>query len=214
MTCAVIPFYNEKDTIREIIERTLPFADKLILVDDGSTDGSAALVSESQRVILLRNDVNSGKGFALNMGFLKSIELKSSLTVTLDADLQHDPKCIPGLISEAGKYDIVIGNRLGDLSEMPKHRIMSNLMTSFFLSRKTGLKIPDSQSGFRAYRTEILQKIMPGYKGFEAESEILVRASREGLTVGFVRIPTIYAGEKSKMRALQAIAGFIKVLFM
>ncbi|MCU7493622.1 MAG: glycosyltransferase family 2 protein [Ignavibacteria bacterium] len=214
MTCAVIPFYNERNTIREIIERTLPYVDKIILVDDGSTDGTADMVEESERVLLIRNKVNSGKGYAVNMGFFKSIELGSRVTVTLDADLQHDPGCIPDFLSQTESYDIVIGNRLGDLSTMPKHRILSNLLTSFFLSKKTGVKILDSQSGFRAYRTEVLHKIIPGYKGFEAESEILVNASRENCTIGFVDIPTIYAGEKSKMRALQAISGFIKVLFM
>lgn len=214
MICAVIPFYNERNYIREIIERTLPYADKIILVDDGSTDGTAELVEESKRVILLKNKTNSGKGFALNQGFYKSIETGSSVTVTLDADLQHDPKCIPDFLSEIKNYDIVIGNRLSDLSAMPKQRILSNLLTSYFLSKKTGLKIFDSQSGFRAYRTEILHKIIPACSGFEAESEILVKASRNGCTLGFVNIPTIYAGEKSKMRAFQAISGFIKVLFM
>ncbi|HEX2868037.1 MAG TPA: glycosyltransferase family 2 protein [Ignavibacteriales bacterium] len=214
MTCAVIPFYNEKDTIREIISRTLPYVDIIILVDDGSTDGTAQMILENERVILLSNEINIGKGAAMNKGFLKSAELGCSVTVTLDADLQHDPKCIPDFLSEIKNYDIVIGNRLGDLSRMPRHRILSNLLTSFFLSRKTGLKILDSQSGFRAYKTGILQGIIPGYKGFEAESEILVNAARKGCTVGFVNIPTIYAGEKSKMRPLQAISGFIKVLLM
>ncbi|MGE5431403.1 MAG: glycosyltransferase family 2 protein [Syntrophomonadaceae bacterium] len=214
MICAVIPFYNERNSIREIIRQTMPYAEKIILVDDGSTDASAEMVEENENVILLANKVNSGKGFAVNMGFLKSIELGSRVTVTLDADLQHDPKCIPDFISAIENYDIVIGNRLGDVSNMPKQRILSNLLTSYFLSKKTGVKILDSQSGFRAYRTAILHNILPGYKGFEAESEILVNASREKCTIGFVNIPTIYAGEKSKMRAFQAIAGFIKVLFM
>lgn len=214
MTCAVIPFYNEKDFIREIISRTLPYVDKIILVDDGSTDGTAQMIEEDERVVLLSNEINMGKGAAVNKGFLKSAELGSDVTVTLDADLQHDPKCIPDFLSEIKNYDIVIGNRLGDMSRMPKQRILSNLLTSFFLSKKTGVKILDSQSGFRAYKTAILQRIIPNYKGFEAESEILVNAARSGCTIGFVDIPTIYADEKSKMRAMQAISGFIKVLFM
>lgn len=214
MTCAVIPFYNERNTIREIIERTLPYVDKIILIDDGSLDGSAQMIEENERVILLVNEKNMGKGAAMNKGFLKSAELGFSVTVTLDADLQHDPKCIPDFLSQINNYDIVIGNRLGDISSMPGHRILSNFLTSFFLSKKTGVKILDSQSGFRAYKTGILQRIIPGYKGFEAESEILVNAARQGFTIGFVNIPTIYADEKSKMRALQAISGFIKVLFM
>ena len=210
--CAVIPFYNESKTIKEVIERTLNFVDCIIAVNDGSTDGFISQLINSQRVILISSQKNFGKGFALNTGFRESIKNNFDITVTLDADLQHEPEQIPKLIKEISSFDIVIGNRLNDLKKMPLHRIASNKLTSFLLSLKTGLKLLDTQSGFRAYKTKILNDILPSSYGFEAESEILINAARKNYKIGFVPTPTIYANEKSKMKSFQAISGFIKVL--
>jgi hypothetical protein len=109
-------------------------------------------------------------------------------------------------------YDIIIGNRMHSLKKMPFHRILSNKITSFLMTIKTKQKILDSQSGFRAYKTEILPEILPLSCGFEAESEILVNASRKNYKIGFVDIPTVYGEEVSKMRAIDTIIGFIKVM--
>jgi hypothetical protein len=96
---------------------------------------------------------------------------------------------------------------------MPIQRKLSNKLTSFFLTVKTGQNILDSQCGYRAYRAEVLRKVKTNLLGFEAESEILVKASKKGFKIGFVDIPTIYGNEKSKMRPFQAIFGFLRVLF-
>ena len=97
---------------------------------------------------------------------------------------------------------------------MPVQRRMSNRLTSFILSKKTNQKILDSQCGFRAYSSKLLQSVKTSYNGFEAESEIIVKATRKGFKIRFVDIPTIYGTEKSKMKALKAIIGFIKVMFI
>ncbi len=133
--------------------------------------------------------------------------------VTLDADLQHDPKYIPRLIEGLQSFDIVIGNRLKNLKGMPIQRRLSNKLTSFFLTIKTGQNILDSQCGFRAYRSRSIEICKNRFFGFEAESEILVKAAKKGFKIGFVDIPTIYGNEKSKMRPVQAIIGFLRVLF-
>jgi hypothetical protein len=80
------------------------------------------------------------------------------------------------------------------------------------LTKKTGQKINDSQCGFRAFRSEVLIKIKTNYTGYEAESEILIKAARNGFKIGFIDIPTIYGTEKSKMKPGEAIIGFLKVL--
>ncbi len=210
--CAIVPFYNEEKTLPEILERISGYVDLIIAVNDGSTDNSAAYAENFEKVILLNHAENSGKGTALKTGFEKSIELETSVTVTIDADGQHEPELIPEFIEKIKTYDIVIGNRLHDMKSMPVQRRASNLITSKLLSLKTGLKILDSQSGYRAYRTNILRKIMPSFNGFEAESEILVKAARNNLKVGFINIPTVYGNDNSKMRPLQAILGFIKTI--
>jgi len=166
---------------------------------------------DGQRVIL-DHEENLGKGRALLTGILKSIELKSKITVTLDADNQHDPSFIPKFAESIEKYDLIIGSRRKDGSQMPLIRKISNYLTSKLLSLKTGKYIADSQSGYRAFRTEICAGILPQFSGFEAESEMIVKACRINLRLGFIEIPTIYGDDESKMRAIPTILGFIKVL--
>ncbi len=210
--CAIIPFYNEIEHLPGIINDTLPFVDKIIAINDGSTDNSAALIPESQEIQFISYPKNKGKGFALNLGFLESIKSGYGYTVTLDADYQHKPEYIPSLLKELDNSDIVIGNRLNKLNRMPIQRILSNKLTSLLLSIKTKTKIIDSQCGFRAYKTSVLESILPTFDGFEAESEILLNAANKNLKISFVYVPTIYNNEKSKMKSFQAIKGFIKVI--
>ena len=210
--CAVIPFYNECDTIRKIILQTLNYVDFVIAVNDGSVDGSLSEVPNSKNVFLVSHEKNMGKGFALKKGFEKSLSLNTVFTITLDADFQHPPEFIPKLISGLKNYDIVVGNRLGNTGSMPLQRIASNKITSFLLSRKTKTKLLDTQCGFRAFKTEILKNILPAYNGYEAESEILINAAKNDYKIGFEDIPAIYGNEKSKMKSIKTIYGFIKVL--
>ena len=209
--CAVIPFYNEERTIKKIIEETLNYIDLIICIDDGSNDGSLNKVPEKENILVLKNNVNRGKGYSLKRGFEKSIESNTRYTITLDADLQHLPEYIPAFIEKLNSSDMVIGNRMDNLHKMPFQRRMSNIITSKLLSVKTKMKIFDSQCGYRGFRTEILNLILPTFDGFEAESEMIVKATNNNLRIDFISIPTIYGSEESKMRPFQTIKGFIKV---
>ncbi len=214
--CALIPFFNEEKFIFETVTKTLRYVDCIIAVNDGSTDNSEKLISNFQNVFVFKHEQNFGKGKAIKTGFLKAMEMECELLITLDADMQHDPELIPKFIAKynSGNFDLIIGNRLHDISSMPIHRRASNFLTSFLISLKTGVKIKDSQSGFRLFDVKHLQALLPKFSGFEAESEILIKAARNNLKIGFVNIPTIYNSNESKMKSLDAIIGFIKVLFI
>lgn len=211
--CAVIPFYNEKETLDFILDETLKYVDFIFAVNDGSNDDSYQSVRNKSDIKIINLDKNFGKGKALSVGFDEAISGSYQSVITLDADLQHEPKYIPKLIDSLSYFDIVIGNRLKNLEGMPLQRRLSNKLTSFFLSMKTGQVILDSQCGFRAFRIDVLKKVKTRAYGFEAESEILVKAAKKGFTIGFVDIPTIYGNEESKMQPIKAITGFLKVLF-
>ena len=211
--CAVIPFYNEKDFIYDVISQTLKFVDKVFAINDGSVDGSEKLISNIENLELISLEKNYGKGKALQVGFDEILKHNFDFIVTIDGDNQHDPKYIQDLVKRLTVFDIVIGNRLKNTKSMPFQRILSNRLTSFFLSIKTGQNILDSQCGFRVYKKKVLENIRTVYNGYEAESEILIYASRKGYKIGFVDIPTTYGAEKSKMNPFKAIFGFIKVLF-
>ncbi len=211
--CAVIPFYNEKETLNIVLDETLKYVDYIFAINDGSDDDDYQSVRKKSQIKLIDLDKNYGKGKALSVGFEEAILSNFHFVITLDADLQHSPKYIPNLIQALSSQDIVIGNRLKNLEGMPIQRRLSNKITSFLLTVKTRQKILDSQCGFRAFRNEVLQLVKTKYSGFEAESEMLVKAARKGFVIGFVDIPTIYGNEESKMQPINAILGFIKVLF-
>jgi glycosyltransferase involved in cell wall biosynthesis len=210
---AVIPFFNEKHTINQIVQSTVNYVNSVIAVDDGSTDNSSENITLLENVTVIRNNTNRGKGFALRKGFNYAVENGYESIITLDADLQHNPDEIPLLCSKLNEYPIVIGNRLNNVSGMPLQRRLSNKITSFLLSIKTGQKVLDSQSGFRAYRAEVIKNITTTKDGYEAESEILIKAARNGYRIGFADISTIYGNEISKMNPVTSTIGFIKLLF-
>jgi glycosyltransferase involved in cell wall biosynthesis len=211
--CAVVPFFNEKETLRTVLDETLDLVDFIIAVNDGSTDDDYLDLQNNSKLKIINFERNSGKGKALKSGFEEAVKSGFKIVVTLDADLQHEPKHIHKLIDALSSFDIVIGNRLKNLQGMPIQRRLSNALTSYLLTIKTGQKILDSQCGFRAFKIEVLKKVKTRYNGFEAESEFLVKAAKQGFKFGFVDIPTVYGNETSKMRPLQAIIGFLRVLF-
>lgn len=212
-TCAIIPFYNEKETINTVISEALKYVDFVYAVNDGSTDGFQFELTNSSGLEIINLDKNYGKGKGLSAGFEAAISSNFEIIVTIDADLQHKPDYIPKLIEGLQKFDIIIGDRLKNLKGMPIQRRLSNKLTSFLLTVKTGQEIIDSQCGFRAYKSEVLKEVKTILPGFEAESEILVKAARKDFKIGFVDIPTIYENQNSKMRPVQAIIGFLRVLF-
>lgn len=211
--CAVIPFYNEKDFIRKVVNDTAEYVEFICAVDDGSVDGSLEEIADFSNIKIIHLDKNYGKGFALQKGFNFCIDNNFEVVVTLDADGQHKPESIPFHINQLEFFDIVIGNRLKKIKDMPIQRIISNKLTSKLLSLRTGQDILDSQCGFRAYKKVVLEKCKTKSLGFEAESEIIIKAANEGFKIGFTDIDTIYGNEKSKMKSVPAIFGFIKVLF-
>jgi len=212
-TCAIIPFYNEKETINTVISETLKYVDFVYAVNDGSTDGFQFELTNSSNLEIINLDKNYGKGKALSAGFEAAISANFKIIITIDADLQHKPEYIPKLLEGLQKFDIIIGNRLKNLKGMPIQRRLSNKLTSFLLTVKTGQEIIDSQCGFRAFKSVVLKEVKTILPGFEAESEIFVKAARKGFKIGFIEIPTLYENQNSKMRPVQAIIGFLRVLF-
>jgi len=212
-TCAVIPFFNEEKKIKDVVNQSLQYVDLVIAVNDGSTDKSEKIISGNDKVRLINLSRNFGKGFALKTGLQKAIEFNYQFAITLDADMQHPPEYIPYFLNAVKGNDIVIGNRLSLMSNMPFHRKLSNLLTSKILSVKCKQKIKDSQCGYRLFRLSSIKNILPDEAGFEAESEMIIKAALNKLQIGFVDIPSIYADEVSKIRAFKAIIGFIRILF-
>jgi len=217
MKCAVlIPAYNASHTLGELLSRTVSVIslDNIFVIDDGSTD-STAQIAEMHHVQLLRHHANRGKGAALQTGFDHCLKLGYDAVITMDADLQHRPEDIPRFIERHRlmRCNIIIGSRLHQLKGMPLHRILSNTITTFLVRARTGVDVADSQSGFRFISIDVVKSIRIDSTGYEAETELLIKAARKGFTVDAIPIDTIYAGEKSHMKHIETTVQFIRTLF-
>ena len=212
----LIPAYNASHTLGELLSRTIPVisTDNIIVIDDGSTD-STAQIAEHYHVQLFRHHANRGKGAALQTGFDRCLERGYDAVITMDADLQHRPEDIPRFIERHRllRRNIIIGSRLHQLKGMPFHRILSNTITTFLVRARTGVDVADSQSGFRFISMDVVTSIRLDSTGYEAETELLIKAALKGFTVDAIPIDTIYAGEKSHMKHIETTVQFIRTLF-
>jgi len=209
---AVIPFYNPENILTKVITETLPHVDDLVLVNDGSTRNLDNIIPRAANIHYISLANNSGKGAALKRGFDKAIELGSKFIISLDSDYQHDPKFIPTFLEALKTSDFVIGKRHFTFAKMPIARVFSNTITSKILSFKTHQKIFDSQSGYRGFNASIIKKILPSTNGFEAESEMILLAAKNGIQISFIDISTKYDNEKSEIKVFSTIFNFIKVI--
>lgn len=212
LVAAVIPFFNPENIFGKVILDTLPFVDGLILVNDGSTQLLDDSLFANSKIHLINFESNVGKGSALRTGVTKALSLGSTYIITLDSDYQHEPKYIPFFLQALEISKFVIGRRNISFKEMPFMRVLSNTITSKILSIKTKQDILDSQSGFRGFDASILQDILPETTGFEAESEMILRAAKKGIEISFIDISTKYDNQKSAIKALTVIPKFIKVI--
>jgi glycosyltransferase involved in cell wall biosynthesis len=193
---AVIPAYNEAGTIRNVAMRTLRYVSDVVIVDDGSADGTGVALA-GLPVTLLVNDRNRGKAYCLARGAGHAFAQGAEAILTLDGDGQHRPEDILRL-AQAHERDpaaLVIGSRLHDRARIPRDRYLANRFANFWIAWAAGQPIADSQSGFRIYPGELLRELASRAErdpGFVFESEILIEAGRRGVRILDVPISTVY----------------------
>jgi len=208
----VIPAYNASRPLMEVLPHVRKYLPDILVVDDGSTDGTAEVVRR-MGVTVIRLEKNGGKGGALKAGFKAALDSNCEAVLTLDADGQHDPERIPEFLKLASPDALIIGCREARLKKMPFPRILSNQITSSMLSMLTGTLMRDSQSGYRLIGRDIFFKIELETDHFETESELLLKAARLGYLPQFLPIPTRYDGERSFMRPALDTARFVHLLW-
>ena len=216
MTGVLIPAFDAAHTLGRLLDDLQPLVavDNIVVVDDGSTDQTSVTAKHAGAVVL-SHAVNKGKGAALRTGFQYILSsTKYDSIITMDADLQHDPKDVPKFLTawQLGKSDLIVGYRKRLGSGMPVHRILSNAITSALVSARTGVRIRDSQSGFRMIGRDVLSSIEVQSDGYEAETEFLIKAARKGFRISGVPIATIYSGAPSHMTHWKTTKRFLQVL--
>ena len=213
--CVIIPAFNEEAHIGAVVRECRDYCPNIIVIDDGSTDRTFQVAFDAGATVI-QHVRNNGKGIALLTGFDHARENGFDLAITLDADGQHAPSDIPAFLKtyERTKSSVIVGNRMGDLSLMPRHRRFVNRFMSDLLSRTMGQYVPDSQCGFRLYhRSAFPEATNPdSARRYAAESEILLQLASRGIKIGSVIIQTIYGTEKSKVNPLTDTFRFFRML--
>jgi glycosyltransferase involved in cell wall biosynthesis len=188
-TCVVIPAYNAEKTIEAVVQEVRRYGFPLLVVDDGSTDASAATLDRLEAPRISHRS-NRGKGAALRTGFAWALAEGFSGVITLDSDGQHDPSAVPFLDVTAAEQglDILIASRKSQFEEMAGLRRYWNRFGVWCVQKRTGFSIGDSQSGFRFYSARLLSGIQLSAEGYDLEMEILMKAWRKGFRIGSVPV--------------------------
>lgn len=197
-----LPVFNEVDHVAGAIAGALCYSREVLVVDDGSTDGTSALLAARDDIRLIAHAQNRGYGAALRSAFDFAIQRGYDVLVTIDCDGQHQPQLIPQFIETLRRADadIVSGSRYlrtfpGD-TDAPEQRRRINQRITAELNRRFGLKLTDAFCGFKAYNVASLAKIELTETGYAMPLELWVRAAQLGLRIVEAAVPRIYLDEK------------------
>ena len=201
---ALIPAFNEAETIDAVVRGLLPIVAGVTVVDDGSTDGTAERARAAGATVI-RQAQNGGKGTAIRAGLAALLAGPCTHVLLLDGDLQHRPDEAPRLIeaARATGADLVVGERQFDRAAMPASRYHANRIGSRALSSFVGVPIGDTQCGFRLFTARALRDLPLTASGYEIETEMLVKVRRRGGTVTSAPVSAVYNGRPSKLRPIR-----------
>jgi glycosyltransferase involved in cell wall biosynthesis len=196
---ALVPAYQAARTIGEVASGLRRCVPRVLVVDDGSTDGTGEAAAAAGADVL-RLPENGGKGTAIRAGLGHLLASDATHVAFVDGDGQHDPRDLPALLDAArAGDDFVIGSRMEDPEAIPAYRYRTNEIGSKVLSRMTGLAIEDGQSGYRVLSAPLLRKLDLNARGYIIETEILLKAAHHVTRVRHVPVSVIY-GTRSHYR--------------
>ena len=208
----IIPAHNEEKTIADVVEKTKPYVDSVIVVDDGSLDNTFHNAKNAD--IVLKHAVNMSKGFALETGIEAALKENADIIVTLDGDNQHDPEDIPRFVNTLMEenLDIVFGSRQLN-GAMPFILRFGNWWLTTSTRLLFGINIKDTQSGFRVFTREAYKKLKWSSHDYRVESEMIANTAKHNLKYKELPIKTAYHSSYKGTTVLDGIRIFLNMLW-
>jgi len=194
--CVLIPTYNNERTLKRVVDGVLNYTQNVIVVNDGSTDSTSQILKAYNQVQQVIVPNNKGKGNALRLGFKKAIDLGYDFAITIDSDGQHFPEDIEVFVNALKKEDnknvLFIGARNMSQEGVPSKSSFGNKFSNFWFWFETGIKLQDTQSGFRLYPLNALKEIKLKTNKFELEIEVIVKVAWNDVNVKNIPIKVLY----------------------
>ena len=193
-TVVIIPTYNNAGTLKDVLSRTLAQGLPIVVVDDGCTDGTREILSGFKDVTVIAHPKNQGKGAALKTAFRWALENGYAYAVTIDSDGQHYPEDIPELLKAKGERTIVVGSRTTRGANAGGS--FANRFSNFWFTAYTGIRLTDTQTGFRLYPLHDLPSLRVVGNRYEAELSLLLFSAWKGLRLVPVQVRVNYPKDR------------------
>ncbi|WP_250433791.1 DUF2062 domain-containing protein [Hanstruepera flava] len=194
--CVIVPTYNNQHTLNRVLNGVLEYTSNIIVVNDGSTDSTSTILKEYEGIELIHFPKNRGKGMALREGFKHAITLHYDFALTIDSDGQHFASDIPAFIKTLDEHNatdiLIIGARNMDQEGIPGKSSFGNKFSNFWFKFETGIKLQDTQSGFRLYPLRIIKNMTFFTTKFEFEIEVIVKSAWRDVPVLNIPIQVLY----------------------
>jgi len=211
--CVIIPTYNNHQTIGKVVSDVLEYTKQIIVVNDGSTDNTLDILNQFEKINIVSYPKNKGKGYALRTGFKEAWNKGFEYAITIDSDGQHFASDLPKFIEAISKNPnaIIIGNRNMEQDGIPGKSSFGNRFSNFWFKFETGIRLPDTQSGYRLYPLKPISKMRFFTRKYEFEIEVIVRAAWKGVDVTHVPIQIYYAPKKTRISHFRPFQDFSRV---
>ena len=211
--CVLIPTYNNGTSLAAVINDVAQYTDQIIVVNDGSTDNTALLLQNFPVLQIITQPFNMGKGFALRTGFDYARKKGYQYAISIDSDGQHFAKDLYRFLDKLEEVPnaIIMGARNMDQETVPGKSSFGNRFSNFWFKIETGILLPDTQSGYRLYPLQPLQKIHFFTRRFEFEIEVLVRAAWKGIAIVSVPVTVYYAPKETRVSHFRPVKDFTRI---
>lgn len=213
--CVVVPTYNNGSTIVDVLRRVAALTEHIVVVVDGCTDNTREQLQQLAdcRLQVVDCEENRGKGYALLMGFKHAINRGYEYAITIDSDGQHFPEDIPQFIEAMVEHPeaMIVGARNLQQENMPGGNTFANRFSNFWFAVQTGLRLPDTQTGYRLYPLSRLSGVHLITARYEAELELLVFAAWAGVELVSVPVRVYYPPQGERVTHFRPLADFGRI---